>query len=136
MVSCTALTSNTPGRAGMITMVAFLMASSTTADKFGGVSMNTHSKPSRLAAATIPLTELTAVLIVRFVGAAQLVPECQRPLRIGIDKQTGLRGLMDMRSEMGGQGTLSRAAFTRCENNNVHTFASRLTPDGENESAR
>jgi len=34
---------------------------------------------------------------------------------------------MDMRSNMGGKGTLSRAAFTRCENNDVHTFASRLT---------
>jgi hypothetical protein len=37
---------------------------------------------------------------------------------------------------MGGQGTFPRAAFTRCENNDVHTFASRLTPDDENESAR
>ena len=63
MVSCTALTSNTPGRAGMITIVAFLIESSTTAERFGGVSMNTHSKPSRFAPATIPPTELTAVLI-------------------------------------------------------------------------
>src|SRR5260370_24834498 len=63
MVSCTALTSNTPGRAGMITIVAFLMASSTTAERLGGVSMNTHSIPSRLAAAMIPLTEFTAALI-------------------------------------------------------------------------
>jgi hypothetical protein len=47
----------------MIAIVAFLMASSTTADMFGGVSMKTHSMPSRLAAAMIPLTELTAVLI-------------------------------------------------------------------------
>jgi len=47
----------------MMTMVAFLIASSTTAEVFGGVSMNTHSTPSRLAAATIPLTELMAVLI-------------------------------------------------------------------------
>src|SRR5258705_2879848 len=47
----------------MIAIVAFLMASSTTADMFGGVSMKTHSMPSRLAAATIPATELTAVLI-------------------------------------------------------------------------
>ncbi len=37
-------------------MVAFLMASSTTADVFGGASMNTHSKPSRFAAATISVT--------------------------------------------------------------------------------
>src|ERR1017187_6395789 len=75
MVSCTALTSNTHGRAGMITMVAFLMVSSTTADTFGGVSMNTHSMLSRLAAATIQLTELTAVLI-----AGSLVPRslCHR----------------------------------------------------------
>ena len=75
MVSCTALTSNTPGRAGIITIVAFLMASSTTADMFGGVSMNTHSMPSRLAAATMPLTEFTAVLI-----GGSLVPRnlCQR----------------------------------------------------------
>jgi hypothetical protein len=41
-----------------------------------------------------------------------------------------------LRSEMSGQGTFSRAAFTRCENNDVHTLASRLTPGGENESAR
>src|ERR1700692_5140967 len=75
MVSCTALTSDRPGRAGMITIVAFLMASSTTAERFGGVSMNTHSIPSRLAAAMIPLTELTAVLI-----AGSLVPRrlCHR----------------------------------------------------------
>src|SRR5260221_13909700 len=75
MVSCTALTSNTPGRAGMTTIVAFLMASSTTVDMFGGVSMNTHSMPSRLAALMIPLTELTAGLIV-----GSLVPRrlCQR----------------------------------------------------------
>ncbi len=75
MVSCTALTSNTPGRAGMIAMVAFLMESSTTADTFGGVSMNTHSMPSRLAAAMIPPTELMAVLI-----GGSLVPRslCQR----------------------------------------------------------
>src|SRR5437764_2139443 len=59
----------------MIAIVAFLMASSTTEDMFGGVSMKTHSIPSRLAAATIPLTELTAVLI-----GGSLVPRslCQR----------------------------------------------------------
>jgi len=47
----------------MMTMVAFLIESSTTADRFGGVSIKTHSTPSRFAAATMPLTELTAVLI-------------------------------------------------------------------------
>src|SRR5215472_17405416 len=47
----------------MITMVALLIASSTTADRFGGVSISTHSMPSRLAAARMPLTELTADLI-------------------------------------------------------------------------
>ena len=47
----------------MITMVAFLIASSTTADTVGGVSISTHSTPSRRAAATIALTEFTAVLI-------------------------------------------------------------------------
>src|SRR6202022_2901019 len=72
----------------------------------------------------------------RLVGAAQLVPQGPRPLRIGINKQTGLRCLMDMGSEMGSQGTLSRATLTRCENNDIHTLASRLTPGAENESAR
>jgi hypothetical protein len=43
---------------------------------------------------------------------------------------------VDMCSEMGGQGAFSRAAFARCQNNDVHTFASRLTPEAENESAR
>src|ERR1700674_22784 len=38
---------------------------------------------------------------------------------------------MDMRSEMGSQGTFSRATFTRCENNDVHTLASRLTPEAK-----
>src|SRR4051812_36922201 len=38
---------------------------------------------------------------------------------------------MDMRREMGSQGALSRATFTRCENNDVHTSASRLTPGGK-----
>src|SRR3954463_12589735 len=47
----------------MMTMVAFRMESSTTADRFGGVSIKTHSKPSRFAAATMPPTEFTAVLI-------------------------------------------------------------------------
>jgi hypothetical protein len=37
---------------------------------------------------------------------------------------------------MSGQGTFARAAFTRSENNDVHTLASRLTPEAENESAR
>jgi hypothetical protein len=41
-----------------------------------------------------------------------------------------------MRSEMGSQGTFPRATFPRSKNNNVHTLASRLTPEGENESAR
>src|SRR5436189_63134 len=36
----------------MMTMVAFLIESSTTADRFGGVSIKTHSTPSRFAAAT------------------------------------------------------------------------------------
>ena len=42
---------------------------------FGGVSMNTHSMPSRLAAAMIPLTEFTAALI-----GGSFVPRnlCQR----------------------------------------------------------
>src|SRR5215470_57372 len=47
----------------MITMVALLIASSTTADRLGGVSISTHSTPSRLAEARMPLTELTADLI-------------------------------------------------------------------------
>ena len=65
MVSWMALMSNTPGRAGMMTMVAFFTASSTTADMFGGVSMNTYSKPSRLAALTSSLTDRVAGLILR-----------------------------------------------------------------------
>src|SRR6185437_5535271 len=36
---------------------------------------------------------------------------------------------MDLRSEMSCQGTFPRAALTRCENNNVHTLASRLTQE-------
>ena len=71
-------------------MVAFLMASSTTADIFGGVSMNTHSMPSRLAAAIIPLTELTAVLIAGSLVPRSLCHKRQRALRIGIDQQTRL----------------------------------------------
>src|SRR3979409_1702109 len=97
MVSCTALTSNTPGRAGIIAIVAFLMASSTTADMFGGVSMNTHSIPSRLAGLAValggaddPADGIDSGFDRRFIGAAQLVPESERPLRIGIDKQTRL----------------------------------------------
>jgi hypothetical protein len=35
---------------------------------------------------------------------------------------------------MSGEGTFARATFTRCENNDVHTSASRLTLRGENES--
>jgi len=62
----------------------------------------------------------------RLVGAAQFVPQRQRPLRIRVDQQTRLRRL-DLRSEMSGEGTLARASLTRCKNNNVHTSASRLT---------
>src|SRR5208282_6461367 len=42
-----------PGRHGTTTMVAARIASVTQADMFGGVSINTHSMPSFLAALTI-----------------------------------------------------------------------------------
>jgi hypothetical protein len=32
---------------------------------------------------------------------------------------------------MSGQGAFARAAFTRCENNNVHTLVSRLTQENK-----
>src|SRR2546423_12882574 len=64
----------------MIAIVAFLMASSTTEDMFGGVSMNTHSIPSRLAAATIPLTELTAVLLGGSMVPRPVVESVRGPL--------------------------------------------------------
>src|SRR3954470_24937689 len=63
----------------------------------------------------------------RLVGPTQLVPQRQRPLRIGIDEQDWL-ACLDLRSEMCGQGTLARAAFTRCKNNDVHTLALQIDP--------
>jgi hypothetical protein len=49
IVSLTASKSNTPGRQGMMASVAQRIASVTLADKFGAVSMNTHSTPSPFA---------------------------------------------------------------------------------------
>ncbi len=43
-------------RAGMTTRVAARIASATTADISGGVSIRTHSQPSRLAALTMSAT--------------------------------------------------------------------------------
>jgi hypothetical protein len=40
-----------------------------------------------------------------------------------------------VRSNVGSQGTFSRAPLTRSKNYDVHTLASRLTPEAENESA-
>jgi hypothetical protein len=42
---------------------------------------------------------------------------------------------VNMGSEVSSQGTLTRAPLTRSENYDVHTLASRLTPEAENESA-
>src|SRR5215510_2369876 len=93
MVSCTALTSNTPGRAGMITIVAFLIASSTTAERFGGVSMKTHSMPSRLAAAMISPTARIAVRI-----GGSLVPRnlCHSVSEPCGSPSTNRHGLVDL----------------------------------------
>ncbi len=63
----------------------------------------------------------------RFVGAAQLVPQGQRTLRIGIDKQTRLCCL-DLCSNMSGQGTFSRPPFTRSKNNDVHYLGLQIDP--------
>ena len=68
------------------------MASSTTAERLGGVSMNTHSTPSRLAAATMPLTEFTADLsAVRWCRA--IYAKSKRSLRVGIDQKMGFVAL-------------------------------------------
>ena len=56
----------------------------------------------------------------RLVGTAQLVPERQRSLRIGVDQQHRTRWLVGMRGEMRGQRALTRAAFARCEDDDVH----------------
>ena len=61
------------------------------------------------------------------VGAAELVPQGERALRIRIDQQARLAGL-DLRREVGSEGAFPRASLPRRENNNVHTSASRLTP--------
>ena len=57
------------------------------------------------------------------------------------DELTGMApvqpgGASEMGSEMSSQGTFARAPLTRSKNYDVHTLASRLTPGGENESAR
>src|SRR5256885_10391940 len=115
MVSCTALTSNTPGRAGMIAIVAFRMASSTTADMFGGVSMNTHSIPSRLAAATIPLTELTAVLIGGFVVARRFFRRVRGRCGYASLSRQGFLGFWASAGGQGRQGLLSLPALRDSE---------------------
>ena len=107
IVSCTALTSNTPGRAGMITIVALRIASSTTAEIWRRVDEHPFDAVA-LGGSDDAADGIHRGLDRRLVGAAQFVPERKRALRIGIDQQNGLRCLVNMGSEMSCQGTLSQ----------------------------
>src|SRR6476659_8259263 len=113
----------------MITMVAFLMASPTTDETFGGVSMKTHSMPSRLAAAQISPTERTAVRI-----GGSLVPRslCQRvsePCGSASTSRHGLVALWTCAARWAARVLFPEPPLARCENNDVHSSASRLTPE-------
>src|SRR6266516_4747874 len=55
----------------------------------------------------------------RIAAAAQLVPERERALRVGIDQQAA-RALAGKRGNVGGQHALPAATLARGENNDVH----------------
>src|ERR1700733_1459320 len=131
MVSCTALTSNTPGRAGITTMVALRMASSTTDDTFGGVSMNTHSIPSRLAAAMIPLTELTAVLIAGSLVPRSLGHKVNDPCGTATTSRHGLVILWTCAARWAARLLFPEPPLRDAKTMTFILFASRLTPDNQ-----
>src|SRR5580704_537009 len=76
MVSLTASRSNTPGRQGMTTRVAARMASVTLAERFGAVSMKTHSTPSCLAC----LTTSAMLRCADLIGRSSAPPPASRNL--------------------------------------------------------
>src|SRR5258707_2849076 len=99
----------------MIAIVAFRMASSTTADMFGGVSMKTHSMPSRLAAATIPATELTAVLIGGSLVPRRLCHNVNEPRGSASISTQGVVDLWACRAELAATGLLPLPPFRDAE---------------------
>src|ERR1700751_2233504 len=135
MVSCTAFTSNTPGRAGMMTMVAFLMASSTTADRFGGASISTHSIPSRRAAARIPLTELTAVLIGGSLVPRNLCQSVNDPCGSASTSRHGFVALI-CAARWAARVLFPEPPFRDAKTITFIPLAPRLTPGNENESRK
>src|SRR5579862_9361663 len=76
MVCLTASRSKTPGRHGMTTRVAVRMASVTLADRFGAVSMKTHSTPSCLAC----LTTSAMLRCADLIGRSSAPPPASRNL--------------------------------------------------------
>src|ERR1700744_3417326 len=136
MVACTASTSNTPGRAGMITIVALLIASSTTADVFGGVSINTHSMPSRFAAATMPLTELTADLIGGSLVPRHLCQSVSEPCGSASIIKQGLVDLCTCAAIWAARVLFPEPPFREAKTMTFIRLPSRLTLEAKNESAR
>ena len=112
----------------MITIVALRIASSTTEDMFGGVSMNTHSIAIALGLRDDFADRTCGGFQLRFVGAAQFVPQRERALRIGIDKQTWLGRFVDVCSKMRRQGAFPRSTFSRRKNNYVHILGLQIDP--------
>src|ERR1700733_15127294 len=112
-------------------MVAFLMASSTTADVFGGVSMNTHSRPSRLAAATIPLTELTAVLIAGSLVPRNLCHNVSDPCGSASTNRHGLVILWTCAARWAARVLFPEPPLRDAKTMTFILFASRLNPGRE-----
>src|SRR3981081_14807 len=119
--------SNTPGRAGATPSVAQRIASVAAADMFGGVSIRTHSTPSCFACLTMSVIPRVPALSRGLAGlggggagARRPLPQRERTLRVGVDEQTGARGLVDVGREMRREGALARAALARGEDEDIH----------------
>src|ERR1700756_4929337 len=117
----------------MMTIVAFLIDSSTTAERFGGVSISTHSMPSRLAAARIPPTELTAVLIGGSFVPRSLCHSVKDPCGSASMSKHGLVDLI-CAARWAARVLLPEPPLRDAKTITFIPLASRLTPGGENES--
>src|ERR1700761_3002774 len=120
----------------MITIVAFLIASSTTADVFGGVSTNTHSIPSRFAAEMMPVTELTADLIGGSLVPRNLCQSVREPCGSASIIKQGLVDLCTCAAMWAARVLFPEPPLREAKTITFIRLASRLTPGPKNESAR
>jgi hypothetical protein len=62
----------------------------------------------------------------RLAGPAQIVPQAERALRIGVDEEATPRHLFGEGGEIGGERALARAAFARCNGDDDHGAPPRV----------